>query len=304
MPEALAGTRVVVTGSSGFIGRHLVTALVACGADVVGVDVRPSFLPGARFVEADVCDRTVMDRAVTGARLLVHLAGIPGVRGAGPQYRRVNYDGTVATLSAAIDAGVERCVLASSSSVYAPTAEQLTEESALGPRSDYAVSKEAAEHAARELCFLRAELVVLRYFTVFGPGQRPDMLCHRLLQSARHGTPVEVFGTGRQTRPFTYVSDAVAGTLAALVSPVADGTYNVAGPSSISVLEMAELVTSCVGSAPVLQHRPPLAVDADQVRVSVARAGRDLGYAPQVGPVEGIARQCAELLGNVVSSAV
>ncbi len=283
----LEGERVIVTGASGFIGSHLVPALLACGAEVVPVDV---------VTGTDVCDGSAMRPALEGARYLVHLAGIPGVRGSGPQYDRVNRRGTEVALSAALDAGVDRVVLASSSSLYAPSTVPLTESSPLAPRSDYARSKAAAEESARLLCRLRAELVVLRYFTVFGPRQRPDMLCHRLLQSALTGSQVEVFGTGHATRPFTYVSDAVAATVAALTSEDADGTYNVAGSRSVSVLEMAALVEASAGRAPVLVHRPPLPVDADQVQVSVERAFDDLGYVPQVGPEEGIRRQCDAML--------
>jgi UDP-glucuronate 4-epimerase len=311
----LEGKRVVITGVAGFIGSQLAEATLACGAEVVGVDWAPrdSPVPSAnlarlvasdafRLIEADVCDPVAMAGATAGATHLVHLAGIPGVRGHGPHYWKVNHDGTVVALEAAVRSGVERAVVASSSSVYGVSRHPLGEESVQTPRSDYASSKAAAERAAARICQGRCELVVLRYFTVFGPRQRREMLCSRLLHSALSGTPVDIYGDGSQTRPFTYVDDAIAGTLAALTSSSAAGPYNIAGARSVSVKEMVEIVESCVGRPPTLSIGKAHPVDPQGVSVDLSRASRDLGYAPRVGPQEGIRLQCEHMLSEAAQA--
>jgi UDP-glucose 4-epimerase len=299
--------RVLVTGGAGFIGSHLVDALVCRGAQVSVLDNLESGYAGnvdprARLVVGDVADLEKVAAAMTGAEVVFHLAAARAV------FRsvqlplaadRANTAGTLTVLEAARQKGVRRVVCTSSSSVYGGAAVIPTPETApLVPRSPYAVSKLAAEHYARVYWELHGlETVSLRLFNVFGPRQRADSpyaaVIPIFIDALRRGTAPQVHGDGRQSRDFTFVDDAVAALQAAAIAPAATcagRVYNCAAGGGHSLLDLLAALGRILGV-----HIPPVHVEArpgdvrhSQADVSAARA--DLAWAAHVGFEEGLAR--------------
>jgi len=245
--------RVVVTGAAGFIGSHLSERLLASGHEVVGIDCFADYYEKARkeqnleksrssdrfyFEPADLVDADLTP-LLDGAAVVYHLAGQPGVRPSwGNQFDRYVRDNVIATqrlLEALKDLPIKRFVFAGSSSVYGDAERFPTKETALPrPVSPYGVTKLAAEH----LTTLYARnfglpAVSVRYFTVYGPRQRPDMAFARFMQAMADGDDIEVFGDGEQTREFTYVSDAVDGTIKASTAEVVGEIFNLGGGSRV-----------------------------------------------------------------------
>jgi len=260
--------RALVTGCAGFIGSHLTEALLARGHDVTGVDcltdyydvaVKRRNLTGARqhagfsFVEADL-EEADLAALLDGADVVFHLAGQPGVRlswsaGFGAYVSR-NVVVTQRLLEAAMRTPPQRIVFSSSSSVYGNAASYPTTESTLpAPHSPYGVTKLAAE----QMCNLYAanwglSTVSLRYFTVYGPRQRPDMGLHKFIEATRAGAPVTVYGDGKQIRDFTFVADVVNANLAAAQADVAPGTVvNIAGGRPVTVNELLATLGEALG---------------------------------------------------------
>ncbi|HWS31960.1 MAG TPA: NAD-dependent epimerase/dehydratase family protein, partial [Actinoplanes sp.] len=204
--------RVVVTGAAGFIGSHLVGALRAAGHDVTGADL----------AGADVrCDLATDDlRSIADTDLILHLAGRPGVRSSwGDGAAGAHRDNVVATRRLLEAAAGVRFVFASSSSVYGDAGRPCTEDDPVDPRSPYAESKAEAELLVRAA----DNTVILRYFSVYGPRQRPDMAFHRFVEAALDGTPAPLYGDGGQSRSFTYVGDVVDATIRAAETPLPSG---------------------------------------------------------------------------------
>ncbi len=310
----VAPRRVLVTGAAGFVGSHLVDTLVARGDDVIGVDCfTPYYSTGAKkaavagalehpnftLVEADLRDAELSE-LLDGVDTVFHQAAQPGVRlswsDGFSEYASHNVLATQRLLEAAHDRDVRRFVYASSSSVYGNQDRYPTVESDLpGPYSPYGVTKLAAEH----LCGLYAEnwglsTVSLRYFTVFGPRQRPDMSIHRLCEAVGTGASFPRFGDGSQIREFTYVSDIVAATLCAADAAVAPGTVvNIAGGGEITLNELIAMVGELAGTEVTIEDHPAQAGDAKRNGGSTTRAAELLGWTPQVGLREGIAAQLA-----------
>jgi len=303
--------RALVTGAAGFIGSSLVEALLEEGNDVVGVDAfTPTYAaerkrsnaaslarhPRFRLVEADLREAPI-GPLLTGVTHVAHLAAQPGVRQSWGatfgDYATHNILATQRLLEALRESEVVQTVVASTSSVYgvavhAPTSEDATPR----PISPYGVTKLAAEallHAYRHAFGLK--LVALRYFTVFGPRQRPDMGFHRFFEAARSGTPVTVYGDGEQTRDFTYVDDAVRATVAGLTRAAPEVIYNVGGGHRVSVNEVLDRIERVVGKPVARRHEAPQPGDPRDTSAETARARRDLGYAPQVDLTEGLRRQ-------------
>ena len=306
--------RMVVTGAAGFVGSHLVDTLLARGDSVVGIDCfTPYYEPDAKranltnaldhaaftLVEADLRD-AALEPIVEGADTVFHQAAQPGVRlswsdGFG-EYASHNVLATQRLLEAAHHAGVRRIVYASSSSVYGNQQRYPTVETDLPrPYSPYGVTKLAAEH----LCGLYTEnwglpTVSLRYFTVFGPRQRPDMSIHRLCEAALAGTSFPRFGDGHQVREFTYVADIVAANLRAADADVAGGTVvNIAGGGEIELNGLIDTVAELAGTPVRVEEHPAQAGDARRNGGATARAAELLGWAPEVGLRDGIAAQLA-----------
>jgi nucleoside-diphosphate-sugar epimerase len=306
--------RNVVTGAAGFVGSHLVDTLLARGDTVVGVDCfTPYYEPDAKranladardhdaftLVEADLRDAELRP-ILEGVDTVYHQAAQPGVRlswsdGFG-EYASHNVLATQRLLEAAHHARVRRVVYASSSSVYGNQDRYPTVETDLPrPYSPYGVTKLAAEH----LCGLYAEnwgldTVSLRYFTVFGPRQRPDMSIHRLCEAALTGASFPRFGDGHQVREFTYVADIVAANLCAADAAVPAGrVVNIAGGGEIELNDLIDTVAQLAGTEVRIEERPAQAGDARRNGGATARARQLLGWEPQVGLHDGIAAQLA-----------
>jgi UDP-glucuronate 4-epimerase len=304
--------KAIVTGAAGFIGSHLVERLVSEGWDVVGVDCitpyydleqKNSNLEAVEASTGGIDLRRVDLRTdelgdlVRGADAVFHQAGQPGVRASWDDFDAYVAHNVIATkrlLEAARHGSVGRFVYASSSSVYGDAESYPTFESTLpAPKSPYGVTKLAAEH----LVSLYARnwglpTVSLRYFTVFGPRQRPDMAMHRLIRAALEGTAFPLYGTGSQIRDFTYVADVVTANLLAATVPVDPGSvFNVAGGGSISLAEVIEIVERLTDRSIRLDRLPPAAGDVERTGGSTDRAARVLGWRPVVSVEEGLAYQ-------------
>jgi UDP-glucuronate 4-epimerase len=303
---------VVVTGAAGFIGSHLSEALCAAGHQVLGLDCITDYydpsekrrnllaltaLPGFRFEELDLRFADLR-AALDGASIVFHQAGQPGVRmswGNGfADYCEHNIKATQRLLEAAKAVATPRFVYASSSSVYGNAPSYPTRETDLpGPNSPYGVTKLAAEH----LCSLYTAnwglaTVSLRYFTVYGPRQRPDMAIRRLADAAVTGAPFQLFGDGRQVRDFTYVSDVVSANVAAGFEDVPPGTVlNIAGGSHAVMTDLIDLVGELAGTPVNCERRPHEAGDVQQTGGAVDRAHALLGWEPRVSLREGLAAQ-------------
>src|SRR5918997_3283648 len=278
--------RVVVTGAAGFVGSHLCDELVARGHEVVGIDAFTPFYARAlkeRNVAAlrgvrtlSLYERNLLDRihgaaegrpglrpslagVLEGADAVCHLAGRPGVRGGAPVlFEAGNVRTTETVIHSAARAGVRRVLLASSSSVYGPAARPVREDAPLHPLSTYARSKLRAEVVAGRLARPHGlELVKLRYFTVYGPRQRPDMAFARFVQAALRGGEMPVLGGGRQVRDFTYGGDAAEATAVALERARPGGVYNVAGGRPVALADALQILGAPLGHAPKLAERPP-----------------------------------------------
>jgi nucleoside-diphosphate-sugar epimerase len=305
--------RAVVTGVGGFIGSHLAETLVRRGVTVTGIDNRchagqrgagniAALLanPGFTLINADVCASDLMP-ILAGNQVVFHLAAIAGVRPSwGVRFRdylNANVVGTQRLIEACEDAGVKRLVLASSSSVYGPHAGKPSmEEDQLRPSSPYGVSKLAAERLALAYANrpgAQTSVVALRYFSVYGPRQRPDMWISRVLHAARDEKPVNIYGDGSQRRDFTYIDDVVAANVSAATVPGRSEVINVGGGSAISMLDVLNIVANATGK-PVRAIRQGAADgDVSVTEANLAHAYRVLGYEPQTDLRTGISRQWA-----------
>jgi UDP-glucose 4-epimerase len=302
--------RALVTGGAGFIGSHLVEALVARGDDVVVLDNlatgRLENVPDdAQLIEGDVADEAAVARAVSGCEVVYHQAALGSVARSVEQplhSDHANVHGTLAVLQGAHRAGVRRIVLASSSSVYGGATHVPTPESApLLPRSPYAVTKLTGEHYARVFRELHGlETVCLRYFNVFGPRQRPDSeyaaVIPLFIDALVRGTAPVVHGDGCQSRDFTFVADAVQANMCAAAAPAercAGRAYNVARGQPVSLLELLAVLQAEVGVSVTPEHDDPRPGDVRHSHADVGAARRDLGYEPAVSFRDGIARTLA-----------
>ena len=302
--------RIVVTGAAGFVGSHLSERLLAAGHEVHGVDsftrLYPRALkeanlaeaqsaPGFRLFEGTAATPESLAAACAGAGAVCHLAGRPGVRGGAPHaFEQANVRTTEAVLRAASAAGVPRVLLASSSSVYGPVTEPVAETAPLRPLSHYGRSKLRAERlAGRMAAKLGIELVVLRYFTVYGPRQRPDMAFAKFAAAALGGAPMPLLGDGRQTRDFTYVGDACEATLRAVERGRPGATYNVSGGRPVQLAEAFALLGEALGVTAELTPAAPDSREPRSTAADLARARADLGYSPAVDLAAGIGLQAA-----------
>jgi UDP-glucuronate 4-epimerase len=291
--------KYVVTGAAGFIGSHLVEALAAAGHEVTGIDAFTDYYDPARKEEnAAGLDVSRLDLAEDeldfgDADGVFHLAGQPGVRSFGPvfaDYVRRNVLATQRVLEAAAGA---RVVLASSSSIYGEAETYPTpEETPPQPLSPYGITKLATEHLAHAYATsFGRDTVVLRYFTVYGPRQRPDMALERIVEALAAGTPFELYGDGSQSRSFTYVADAVAATIAAMERAPAGATYNVGGGEEATMREVIATLERISGRRLDLRAGPPAAGDVRRTSADVSRIGSDLGWVPSVRLEDGLREQ-------------
>jgi len=306
---ALRGARVCVTGGAGFIGSHLVDALVEGGADVSVIDDfsngREVNLSAAasriRVVNASILDVGGLDDAMAGARIVFHLAALGSVPASvdDPEhYHAVNAEGSVAMLQAARRHGVKRVVYSASSSAYGDTTTlPQTESMRPDPRSPYAMTKLAAEHAMRAwaICY-GLETISLRYFNIFGPRQRHDSayaaVIPRWIRAVRNGEPVELFGDGGQTRDFAFVSNAVHANLRAAIAPARlDGqVVNIGCGRRVSLLELLDAIERGVGRRVERRSHPARAGDVRDSEADIGLARQLIGYEPIVDFEQGLRR--------------
>ncbi len=307
----------LVTGAAGFIGSHLTAALLARGARVTGVDCFTDYYPRAikdanlavnrghahfTFVESAIADadfKTLLD----GVTHVFHLAAQAGVRKSWGRdfqiYTVNNVDATQIVLEACVGRAIEKLVYASSSSVYGDAVAIPMSELALPqPVSPYGVTKLAAE----QLCHLYTvnhgvPTASMRYFTVYGPRQRPDMAFHRFIRAALTGQPITLYGDGEQTRDFTYVADAVAATIAAGDQGRPGAVYNIGGGSRVSMNDVLEIVAKATGKTLDVRREPAQKGDMRDTFADTSRARADLGFAPTTSLADGIRAEASWLQG-------
>lgn len=309
------GRPVLVTGAAGFIGHHTARRLLDLGHHVIGVDSFTPYYdreikevnvralrsdPRFRLLETDVTDPAVA-KELRGCRALIHLAAQPGVRDSWDDFDRyvdLNVRATKRLLDAARAAAMVRVVVASSSSVYGNAPAYPTgEEHPTQPVSPYGITKLATERLAVTYADqLGLPTVSMRYFTVYGPGQRPDMAIHRLIAAADTGDPFPMFGDGNQIRDFTYVADvADANCRAALLPDVPPGTVlNVCGGAPVTLRDVIEAVEEAAGVSVRIELRPASPGDVRRTGGSAHRIESMLGWCPTYSLHEGITAQVAE----------
>ena len=304
-------TKSVVTGAAGFVGSHLVERLLSLGHQVVGIDCFTDFYDrelkeanleparnDARFrlIENDLLQLDLED-LLDGVDYLFHLAAQAGVRGSWGEtfadYVRNNISVSQRLLEGAKGSKIKKLVYASSSSVYGDATElPVTEETLPRPVSPYGVTKLAAE----QLCSLYSHVysvpvVSLRFFTVYGPRQRPDMAIQRFLSACLSGEPITIFGDGTQTRDFTFVDDVIETLILALEAPPDQRVFNVCGGSRISLNDLLTLMQEVTGRSLRVEHGPASPGDARHTLGDNARARRTLGFRPRISLADGLAAQ-------------
>ena len=283
-------SRYLVTGAAGFVGSHLCEALEAAGDEVVAVDCFTDYYDPA-LKEANAAGRAVVRADLAEADLapllagvdgVFHLAGQPGVRSFGDVfelYLRRNVLASQRLFEAAARAGT-RVVFASSSSIYGEAEGYPTREDALPrPLSPYGITKLACEHLARatELAF-GLDVVALRYFTVYGPRQRPDMAFTRILEALAAGTAFDLYGDGSVSRSFTFVADAVEATIAAMERGRGGSTFNVGGGEEATMREAIALCERVSGRTLDLRLKPSAKGDAPRTAADTTRIREALGW--------------------------
>ena len=315
----------VVTGGVGFIGYHLCRAMAARGDEIVIVDdFSDAPYPRAeklrnqrdlleehgarvRVVTACVTDREALRPHFAGAAGVVHLAGLAGVRPSfkdPARYSRVNVEGTAVTLGLAREAGVRRYLFASSSSVYGNSTPLPAREDApaIVPESPYAATKRGAELVASAMARIMGDLPItaLRFFTVYGPRQRPEMAITLFMRSVLRGEPITVFGDGSMRRDFTHVDDIVRGILGAMdKAPPGFRAYNLGSGSPIRLDALVDAISSAARKPAQIVRAEVPPGDVDATFADVTRAREELGYAPRMPLEEGIATVRAWVEANV-----
>ena len=308
---------VFITGAAGFIGSHLTQRLLAEGRRVVGFDNFCDFYdPAAKrrntaevltddrfvLVEGDIRDRQAVRAAFEQHRPrgVVHLAAMAGVRPSIEQpeyYTAVNIPGTVNVLDAAVDAGCRSFVFASSSSVYGNnTKVPFSEDDPVDhPISPYAATKKAGElicHAYGHIH--RLPIACLRFFTVFGPRQRPDLAISKFLNLLARNEPIPMFGDGSTSRDYTFIDDIVTGIRASMRRAESGGgyrIYNLGGNHPVSLKDMIATIESVTGRKAQVKQLPMQVGDVNRTWADLTRSRAELGYEPTTSLAEGIARQ-------------
>lgn len=305
---------LVVTGGAGFIGSHLCEALLRRGDRCVAIDNFDAFydramkeenvaiartFPSFSFVEGDICSPADLDRAFQLAApvdVVVHLAALAGVRPSLLQparYQEVNVGGTTAVLEAMRRHQVQKLVFASSSSVYGnhPKVPFAEEDRVDFPISPYAATKRACELIAYTYHHLFGmSIFCLRFFTVYGPRQRPDLAIHKFARLLAEGRPIPVYGDGSTSRDYTYIDDILEGVLAAIDRVSGYRIYNLGESETIPLRDLIRLLSEAMGITPQIQYEPPQPGDVVCTYADITRAREELGYAPRIKIAEGIAR--------------
>ncbi|MEK7270194.1 MAG: NAD-dependent epimerase/dehydratase family protein [Planctomycetota bacterium] len=304
---------ILVTGAAGFIGSNLVERLVREGEEVFGLDAYTDFydpsmkrrnaaaiahLKGFRMVEGDILDPAALDECLGKAKAsaVVHLAARPGVRQslANPlETDRANVEGTLRVLEACLRHGVGRLVFASSSSVYGGCEKvPFAEDDPLGPmRSPYAITKRAGEILCRQFFDTRGlPCACLRFFTVYGQRQRPDLALHKFARLIAARKPIPIYGDGSSERDYTYIDDILDGVVAACRVPVSYEILNLGSHRAVAVRDFLSLLERQMGIPAIRLHEPDHPEDAVRTFADVAKSKRVLGYEPKMPLEEGVRR--------------
>jgi UDP-glucuronate 4-epimerase len=314
---------VIVTGAAGFIGSHLTERLLADGWRVVGIDgfVDQTYDPAVkrrnlaaatghanfRLIEADIRDADRMNQAFAQARpqAVVHLAALAGVRPSVEQAARfsdINVTATVHLLEAAVKHGVRKFLFGSSSSVYGNNAKVPFAETDRvdAPISPYAATKRAGELLGHTYWHVhKLPVTCLRFFTVFGPRQRPDLAIHKFMRLIAAGKPIPVFGDGSTSRDYTYVSDIVDGVIRALDRCDGFDIINLGSRRPITLAELIAAIEQTMGMKAVVDRQPMQSGDVERTFADVTHAQRVLGYEPRAVMEQGLAEQWRWLRGEL-----
>ena len=311
--------KALVTGAAGFIGSHLSESLIQKGFDVVGIDNFTDYYPRTiketnitqlrggnnfEFVEASLLE-VDLAKLLDGVEVVFHEAAQAGVRASWGQNFKIYSDNNILAtqmlLEACCRSPVKKLIYGSSSSVYGDTPDLPMKESSLPcPVSPYGVSKLAAEH----LCFLYYKnfgipAVSLRYFTVYGPRQRPDMAFHRFFKWALKNETIRVYGDGQQTRDFTYIDDIVEANLLALEKGAPGKVYNIGGGSRISLERVIQIISEITGRQLKVDYQEKEKGDVRHTMADTTRAQRELYYSPKVSIREGLQAEYEWIKGLV-----
>ncbi len=303
--------KVLVTGAAGFIGSHLSERLLADGWNVVGVDnfddfydprIKRSNLSGClknsnfQLIEADIRDISAMDKAVgDGIEIIVHLAARAGVRPSIAQpllYADVNINGTMVLLEAAKKHKMDKFVFGSSSSVYGNNKKvPFSEDDNVDfPISPYAATKKACELICHTYHHLyKINITCLRFFTVYGPRQRPDLAIHKFAKLIEQGESIPIYGDGTMMRDFTYIDDIVDGVVAAMQKCSGFNIYNLGESRPIKVNDLVARIEGALGKKAKRQYLPPQPGDVERTYADVTKAIKELGYKPKTTIERGLA---------------
>ncbi|MHC4325942.1 MAG: GDP-mannose 4,6-dehydratase, partial [Planctomycetota bacterium] len=306
--------RALITGAAGFIGSHLTERLLADGWTVVGVDnfddyydpqIKRRNISGClknnnfKLIEADIRDSDAMDKVIgEDVQIIVHLAAKAGVRPSIAQpllYADVNINGTMVMLESVKKHGIDKFIFGSSSSVYGNNEKvPFSEDDNVDfPISPYAATKKAGElicHTYHHLCGM--SITCLRFFTVYGPRQRPDLAIHKFAKLIEQDKPIEVYGDGSMMRDFTYIDDIVNGIVAAMGRCDGFNIYNLGESEPITVNDLVVEIEKALGKKAVKEYLPPQPGDVDRTYADITKATKDLAYKPSI-PVSVGLRQFA-----------
>jgi len=302
----------LVTGGAGFIGSHVCERLLQAGHAVWAFDdLNPFYSPAIKqqnlrvlqamakpftFAHGDIIDRRALDEVFGETQFdqVIHLAARAGVRPSLAEpalYQRVNVEGTVNLLEAARARQVKKVIIGSSSSVYGvnskvPFSEEDPIFSAISP---YAASKLACEALGHVYHYVyKMDIVLLRFFTVYGPRQRPDLAIHKFAQLITAGKPIPFFGDGTTARDYTYVSDTVDGILAATQKKFGYEIFNLGESQTVKLSYLIELLEGALGKTAIIDRQPLQSGDVPITFANIDKARRKLGYNPRVPIAEGI----------------
>lgn len=312
--------KVLITGAAGFIGSHLSERLLDNSMTVVGIDNFDDFynpqikrtnlskcLDNKNFqlIEADIRDRDSMDRAISdGVEIIVHLAAKAGVRPSIEEpllYTDVNINGTMVLLEAVKKHKIEKFIFASSSSVYGNNKKvPFSEDDNVDfPISPYAATKKAGEllcHTYHHLCGI--SITCLRYFTVYGPRQRPDLAIHKFARLIEQDKPIPVFGDGSMMRDFTYIDDIIDGTVAAMEKCNGYHIYNLGESRPITVNDLVDEIEKALDKKASKKHLPLQPGDVIRTYADLTRVSKDLDYQPSTSIQAGLKKFVAWLRAN------
>ena len=313
--------KALITGAAGFIGSNLSERLLADGWAVVGVDNFDGFYDpqikrrniseclkndNFQLIEADIRDSEAMDKAAGGdIRIIVHLAAMAGVRPsiARPKlYADVNVNGTIALLESAKKHRIDKFIFGSSSSVYGNNEKvPFSEDDCVDfPISPYAATKKAGElicHTYHHLFGI--SITCLRFFTVYGPRQRPDLAIHKFAKLIEQDKPVPVYGDGSMMRDFTYVDDIVNGIVAAMDKCEGFNIYNLGESEPITVNDLITEIEKALGKKAVRQYQPPQPGDVERTYADITKASEELAYKPSTAIRTGLEQFTAWLRKNI-----